>query len=470
MTIADLWIGGERLAGQRLAEVIDPATGQPFARAPIATVEETDFAVTSAAAAFPAWSAMTWDARADALSGWIDSIETNTEALAALLMREQGKPLARAKGEIAGAIGFGRAICNLRLEPTVHRRTATDEIVEIQRPLGVTACITAWNFPLALALWKCVPALLSGNTVVLKPSPYTPLSTLRLGELGASILPPGVLNVISGDGTTGERLCSHPDVAKVSFTGSGPTGQRIMASAASTLKRLTLELGGNDAAIVRADADIHTAAQALFWGKFHNSGQLCAAAKRIFVDDRIFEAFAKAFVAAAAAAQVGIGDDPASQLGPIQNLAQWDRICTILDDAVSRGGKVLFKGDAPKTGYFHPVVVLVDVPDDALLVREEAFGPIVALLRSRNDDDAVLRANASPYGLGGSVWSTDLEAATALAARLDVGTSWVNQHPALDPLVPFGGVKGSGLGVEFGLAGLAEFTRRHVISVKRLAT
>lgn len=460
---AHMTINGAAVSGSRLAEVINPATGLGFAEAPDATIAETDAAIAAAKAAFPGWSAVSDAERRELVGRFAASLRAHSAGLARLLTLEQGKPLVRAEGEIAGAAAFADGFCNIRLDPEILRDDDETIVIQYRRPLGVVACITAWNFPVMLAIWKLVPALIAGNSVVLKPSPYTPLATLKLGQLAQAIFPPGVVNVISGGVECGERLTSHPDVAKISFTGSGATGKRIMAAAAPTLKKLTLELGGNDAAIILADADIALTAQALFWGKFHNSGQLCAAAKRIFVPDAIFDSFASAFVDVARTVKIGDGLDGGSALGPIQNKPQYDLITGMVTEASALGGRILFRGDAPHSGYFHPVIIFADVPDKARIVAEEAFGPVVALLRYTDIEDAVLRANTGSYGLGASVWSRDGDAAASIADRLEAGTSWVNQHPAINPMTPFGGIKQSGLGVEFGLMGMAEFTRMHIV-------
>jgi acyl-CoA reductase-like NAD-dependent aldehyde dehydrogenase len=461
-----LEIDGATVAAGRTAPVVDPATGQAFAAAPDASLLETDAAVAAANRAWPGWHVLTHDQRVLIIKRFLKAVEARSGDLATLLTHEQGKPLARSTGEIAGALMFARAFCELKLSDKILRETDTSRIVERLKPLGVVACITAWNFPVMLAMWKIIPALLTGNCVVLKPSPLTPLSSLLLGKIGQGLFPAGVFNVIVGGFECGSRLTSHPDVSKVSFTGSVATGKAIMANAASSLKRLTLERGGNDAAIVREDAPIQATAHGLFWGKFHNCGQLCAAAKRIYIHENIYDAFVAAFVEIAQGVQIGVGTDPTSDIGPLQNQAQFNQIIDMVDDARARGGQILFQGRAPDQGFFHPIVIFGSLPHEAKMLREEAFGPIVALQKVQSDEEAILRANDTGFGLGASVWSTDVEGATAIAERLEAGTSWVNQHPAIDPLTPFGGIKESGLGVEFGEDGLREFTRRHIVNIK----
>jgi acyl-CoA reductase-like NAD-dependent aldehyde dehydrogenase len=461
-----LEIDGASLVASRTIPVIDPATGEAFDVAPDATTEETDIAVAAAIRAWRSWRNLSQDHRVQIIDNFLEAISARSGELASLLTREQGKPLARAQGEIAGALMFGREFCGIKIVDKVIKESDTGKIIEQRKPLGVVACITAWNFPIMLAIWKIIPALLTGNCVILKPSPLTPLTSLLLGQIGQNIFPAGVFNVLVGGAQCGARLTSHPDVAKVSFTGSVATGKAIMATAASGLKRLTLELGGNDAAIVRQDAPIRATAQGLFWAKFHNCGQLCAAAKRIYVHEHIYDDFVAAFVDIASGVKVGIGTDPASEIGPLQNYAQLNQITMMVEDAIARGGEILFRGLAPPQGYFHPLMIFGNLPEEALMVQEEAFGPIVAIQKFGSDEEAIMRANDSYYGLGASVWSADIETAAAMAGRLEAGTSWVNQHPAIDPCTPFGGIKQSGLGVEFGEDGLLEFTRRHIINIK----
>lgn len=463
-----LTIGGRRVAGATRVPVIDPAHETVFADAPVADADQIDAAITAAAEAFPAWRAVSWDDRRDRLERFANALESRAAEIGEVLMHEQGKPLQKAIGEVRGSVAFVRSLAALRLETQELRRDRNGWIMLQRDPLGVVVCITAWNFPLMLAVWKIVPALLTGNTVVLKPSPKTPLSTLMLGEVAREILPPGVINVVNCTDEHASLLSSHPLVRKISFTGSTRTGQRIMAAAAEAgLKRVTLELGGNDAAIVLDDVDVDEVASGLFWAKFNNSGQVCAAAKRIIVHETIHDRFCDALVTVAKEVTVGPGSDARSALGPVQNRQQVDVLEAMLADAVARGSTVLYQGDRPAgAGTYFPVTILTNVPLDALVVREEAFGPLLPILQFSGDEAALHMANDSAYGLGGSVWSANGERAAALACRLDVGTAWVNQHPAIAPDVPFGGAKASGIGVEFSEIGLAEFTQLKVVSVK----
>jgi acyl-CoA reductase-like NAD-dependent aldehyde dehydrogenase len=398
------------------------------------------------------------------LSALAECVEQNSEALSQLLTRELGRPLLGARQEVQMCAAWFRAFAQLSL-PSAQRRDSQGREFESTRvPFGVVAAIAPWNYPLNLAVWKVAPALLAGNTVVLKPSPYTPLTTLKLGELVAELVPAGVLNVISGSDRLGPWLAQHERVAKVAFTGSTATGRRVMEGAARTLKRLTLELGGNDPAIVLPDVDVTRVARKLFIGAFFNSGQICIAAKRIYVHDDIYDAFATAFANAARSAVMGPGDAPGTTLGPVQNKVQYERVKELIADCHSNGYRFLAGGQVPEgPGWFIPATVVDNPPDSARVVVEEPFGPIVPLLRWREVDDVVRRANDSEYGLGASVWSTDIKAAKAIASRLEAGTVWINNILLLDPLAPLGGQKQSGLGVENALEGLLEYTQLQTV-------
>ena len=314
---------------------------------------------------------------------------------------------------------------------------------------------------------KVAVAMSTGNTVVAKPAPTTPLTALLLGEVATEILPPGVLNVIADANDLGGLLSAHPDVAKISFTGSTGTGRKVMASAADTLKRLTLELGGNDAAIVLDDADPAEVAPALFRAATFNAGQTCMAAKRIYVPDAMLGDIGDRLAALAEAAVPGSGLDPLTTIGPIQNRMQFDKLRDLMDDSVSRGTVLAGGGHDDRAGFFIRPMVVRDLGDDARLVQEEQFGPLIPLLSYARIDDALDRANACPYGLGGTVWGTDLDRAADVARRLDTGTVWINKHLDLRFDVPFGGVKQSGLGREQGKDGLHEFVSARVVSMAR---
>ncbi len=443
--------------------VIDPATGEVFATAPECTREQLDQALEAAVRAGRAWRADE-SARVAALHAMADTIDAHAEELAALLTAEQGKPLTAAGFEVSETARWVRAAASLELPVETIVDDAKVHAELRRRPIGVVAAITPWNYPLLLAGWKLGPALRAGNTVVLKPSPYTPLATLRLGEIVNEVLRPGVVSVVSGGDDLGAWMTSHSAVGKVSFTGSVATGKAVMAAAAPGLKRLTLELGGNDAAIVLDDADPEALGKGLFWGAFINNGQICAGVKRVFVPESLHDDVVDVLAERARRLRIGPGTQPGVHLGPIQNKMQFDRVRGLVADALADGASAA-AGGAPLEGpgYFFAPTILTGAREGMRIVDEEQFGPALPVLPYRTVEEAVDRANATRFGLSGSVWGTDLDRATDVAGRLDCGTAFVNDHLALDPALPFGGSKESGLGVENGPWGLEEFTQLQVV-------
>jgi acyl-CoA reductase-like NAD-dependent aldehyde dehydrogenase len=461
-----LIIGGEKVATAETTEVRDPATGEIVGECPVATRADLDRAVEAARKAYKSWSGSSDDERKAAVARIADAIHANMEELAELLTREQGKPLngMGSRFELHGAEAWARHTGSLDLPVEVLSDDETGRVELHRKPLGVVGSITPWNFPVLIAIWHIVPAIRTGNTVVIKPSPYTPLSTIRLVELLNDVLPPGVLNVVAGRDDLGQMMTEHPDIQKIVFTGSCPTGKKVMQTAAATLKRVTLELGGNDAGIVLPDAKPKEIAEGLFWGAFINNGQTCAALKRLYVPDAIYDEVCETLVDYAANVPVGNGLDENSVLGPIQNKMQYDKVVDLVEDAKRNGARVLCGGEAPGgDGFFYPVTIMADATDGMRIVDEEQFGPVLPIIRYTNLDDAIARANGLDVGLGGSAWSPDVDKAKAVAARLECGTAWVNSHGAIKPFAPFGGVKGSGIGVEFGKLGLEEYTSVQVV-------
>lgn len=464
-------IGGQATSSAASIPVIDPATGETFAQAPDASQAQLDEAVAAARHAFAPWSATPLNERRAILGNVAGVLMTHLDTLATLLTQEQGKPLARAKEEIMISAHWCAEVAKLTPE-TLTLEDTPDTLVQVRRvPLGVVGAIVPWNFPVALAFFKIAPALLTGNTVVLKPSPNTPLTTLKLGELLRDVLPPGVLNVISGGDALGPWLSSHPGIDKISFTGSTATGRKVMASASATLKRLTLELGGNDAAIVMPDVDVDAIAPVLFWGAFANSAQFCLAIKRLYIHEDIYDKLADALAKLARQVRVGPGANPESELGPVQNQALFERLKGLVADCQSHGWRLLAGGQPISTnGYFFPATLVDNPPDSSRIVQEEPFGPILPLLRFRTVDEVIQRANHSPYGLGGSVWCRDQSLALSIAQRLQTGTVWVNEIHTLSPHKPMAGHKQSGLGVEQGIEGMLAYTQPQTISLKRSPT
>jgi acyl-CoA reductase-like NAD-dependent aldehyde dehydrogenase len=462
-----LLIDGKLEDGDASIDVINPATAQPFAKGPRASKAQLDRAVAAAKAAFPAWSKTPIAERKAALTAIADVIQANAGELARILTQEQGKPIGDATGEVYGAAAFFRYFTMLDLPVKVLDDSDAQKVEVHRRPLGVIGAIVPWNFPLILMAFKVPAALLAGNTVVLKPAPTTPLSTLKLAELIKDKLPPGVLNVIADAGDLGAALTAHPDVRKISFTGSSATGRKVMAGAAEALKRITLELGGNDAAIVLADNDPKAVAPKIFAGAFQNSGQVCIAVKRAYVHESIYDAVCEELSTLADQAVVGDGLEQGTQLGPLQNKMQYDKVIELIEDA-RKHGKVIAGGvPVDRPGYFIRPTIVRDISDGTRLVDEEQFGPVLPVIKFDDAEDALSRANASDYGLGGSIWSSNLDAAYSLAERMQSGTTWINKHAELAPNIPFGGAGQSGLGVELGEEGLAEFTQLHVINMAR---
>ncbi|BCW90699.1 Phenylacetaldehyde dehydrogenase [Alphaproteobacteria bacterium SO-S41] len=461
-------IGGKAVAGASAFDVLNPANETVIGRAPDASREQLDAAVAAARAAFPAWRATPFATRQKLVTAIAGVLAANAEPLKRLLTAEQGKTLDAAAADVMGGAYWCQSTATLELPVTVNEDSETRRSETRHVPIGVVGAIAPWNFPILLACFKLGPALLAGNTVVLKPSPFTPLTTLKLGELLRDVLPPGVLNVISGGDSLGPWMTSHPGIDKVSFTGSSQTGRKVMESAAASLKRVTLELGGNDAAIVLPDIDVEKTAQQLFWAAFGNSGQICIATKRMYVHADVYEPLKAALLDYAKTVKVGDGAEQGTQLGPIQNKLQFGRVVSLIQDAKDKGYKFLMGGvpDAEK-GYFVPVTILDNPPEDSRIVQEEQFGPVLPLLKFDNVDDAIARANASEYGLGASVWSADTDAALRIGEQLQAGTVWINETQHLSPLAGFAGHKQSGVGVENGLEGLLEYTNTQTITVKK---
>jgi acyl-CoA reductase-like NAD-dependent aldehyde dehydrogenase len=460
-------INGRSVPGALTMDVINPATGEVLTTCPRADAKQLELAVQSAKAAFPAWAKLGIAARRAKIMAIADSLEARIDELARLLTAEQGKPLREAMAEIGGSAYILRILAGLDLAPKVLKEDAKEKIVEHRTPLGVVAAITPWNFPMSILMIKVAPALLAGNTLVAKPAATTPLTSLRFAEICNEHLPPGVLNMITDYNDLGGLLTKHPDVAKISFTGSTATGKKVMESAASSLKRVTLELGGNDAAIVLDDVNPRLVAHKIFAGAMMNSGQVCLAIKRIFVHESQYDAMCSELAGLADAAVVGDGMKEETHYGPLQNKMQFDKVRSLMEQT-HRDGKYIAGGEVGDgKGYFIRPSIVRDISDDARLVREEQFGPVVPVLRYKNVDDAIARANDTSYGLGGTVWSDDPERGLDVAMKIDSGIMWVNQHMNIHMDVPAGGSKHSGIGAELGLEGLAEFTQNHIVYVAK---
>lgn len=467
-------IGGKKQLSASTFSVINPATEEVIAECPQAQPADVDLAVSTAKSAFDSWSQLPDSQRQSTIHKLGQLIESNLEQLMQLVTLETGKPL---KGlnevgsgmEVAGAAAWAHATAEMTLPVEVIQDDA-ETLVELHhKPIGVVGSITPWNWPLILGIWHIMPALRAGNTVVMKPSEYTPLATLKFAELANSILPPGVLNVITGYGEVGAAMANHPGIDKIVFTGSSPTGRKIMSAASTNLKRLTLELGGNDAAIVLPDVDLEKVVPLIFGASFHNNGQTCAAIKRIYVHHDIHRNVCEALGELANKVVVGDGMESETELGPLQNRKQLDIVSSLVEDARNSGATFL-SGETPHKGrgYFHPPTVLTNLPDDARIIHQEQFGPVIPVVPFNDVTHAIELANNSPDGLGGSVWSNDLDQAYSLATTLQCGSSWINEHATIRPDIPFGGIKQSGFGVENGEYGIKEFTYLQVVKMNRL--
>jgi acyl-CoA reductase-like NAD-dependent aldehyde dehydrogenase len=451
-------IAGEATPTAGTFDVINPATGEVFAQAPDCTKEQLDAAFDAAQKAQIDWK-KDEEKRRQLLRDAADKMFASVGELAPLLMSEQGKPMDKAAEEVFGMGIWLKYYADLEVAPLQIQDDGNAVAYVHRRPMGVVAAITPWNFPLVLASWKIAPALRAGNTMVIKPSPYTPLATLKVVEILNEVFPSGVLNCVSGGDELGKWMTAHPTPRKVSFTGSVAAGKHVAAAAAPDLKRVTLELGGNDPAIILDDVDPAAVAEKIFWGAFANSGQICSAIKRVYVPEAMHDQVVEALAEQAGKVKMGEGTEEGVQLGPINNAPQFERVKELVADALAGGATAVTGGAAAdRPGYFFQPTILAGAADGSRIVDEEQFGPALPVIPYRHIDDAIARANATHFGLSGSVWSNDSERASEVADQLECGTAWVNAHLALAPHQPFGGFKWSGVGVENGPWGLDAFT------------
>lgn len=466
-------INGEKVQSGSTFGVVNPANGDVFAICQSANVEMVDQAVAAARAAFFEWSKTSQEERKTKIHAIGDALEANMADLMALVTAETGKPMSGLNGvgsgmEVGGSIAWTHYTAELDLPVDIIQEDDIASIQVFRKPLGVVASITPWNWPLMIAIWHVMPALRAGNTVVIKPSPLTPLATIRFVEMVSEILPPGVLNVITGDASIGEALSKHSDVNKIVFTGSTQTGRNIMQAASANLKRLTLELGGNDAGIVLDDVNVKEVAPKLFAAAFHNNGQTCACLKRLYVHESIYEDLCEELARLAKTVVIGDGMRDGVELGPLQNKAQLAIVTDLVADAKANGGRFIAGGHPIEgDGFFFAPTIIADLEDGHRLVDEEQFGPVVPVIKYSDVSTIIGRANQNESGLGGSIWSSNVTRAAALAQQLECGTAWVNDHGAIQPDAPFGGVKQSGFGVEFGSYGLEEYTSLQTIKITK---
>lgn len=448
--------------------ILDPATEEVIGHVAEQGIEDLDRAVRIAREAQPRWAARPERERRDLLLRAADAVEAAAEPLAELLSREQGKPLngPNARFEVGGCAAWMRATAGFDLEEEVLVDDGETYATLAWQPVGVVGAIGPWNWPMLISIWQIAPSLRMGNTVVVKPSEYTPLSVLALVHVLNTVLPDGVLTAVPGGRDVGGGISGHPDIDKIMFTGSTATGKKIVEAAAATLKRMTMELGGNDAGIVLEDADPRAIAEGLFWGAFINTGQTCAALKRLYVPAALYDEVCAALTETARSMPMGVGLDEDNVLGPLQNRQQFQVVDRLVEAAKADGARVLTGGDPDRDapGFFYPTTLVADIDPQNPLVVEEQFGPALPIIRYEDLDWAIEQANALDVGLGASVWSSDRVRAREVAARIQAGTVWINSHGTIDPRIPFGGIKESGFGVEFGVEGLKNVAEPRVIN------
>ncbi len=462
-------INGEMVGTDKMLDVVNPANEEVIGQVPACGSDELGQAVSAARAAFKTWSKTPIEERRQAIMGIAGAINENADELFRLLTSEQGKPHEQAQQEIGGAAFMASSQASLEIEEEINEDSEQRLSRTRRVPVGVVGGIVPWNFPVMMAMQKIAPAMLSGCTIVLKPSPFTPLTTLRIAELIKDVVPAGVVNIITGEDSLGPLITEHPDIDKITFTGSTATGKKIMEGASKDLKRITLELGGNDASIVLPDANVEKVAEQLFWSSFGNAGQICIASKRVYIHEDIYDELSAAIAEYAKHVKVGDGSQQGTAVGPIQNKKQYDRVCELIKDAKDNGYKFLVGGDVDPSGsgYYVPISIVDNPPEDSRIVAEEQFGPVMPLMKFSSEDEVIERANNSDYGLAGAVWTADPDKGVEIAEQLETGTVWVNEFLHLSPFAPFAGHKQSGFGAEYGKEGLLEFTYPQVITVKK---
>lgn len=464
----DLLVDGKAITGTgEIINVINPANQQIIAAVSSASIEQLEQTVHAAKHAFISWQYTDEQSISNAFLQIADAVSQQKDEIAKLITQEQGKPLFLAQVEVDLTIGWIRYVAGLEI-PVEHCEENGKHINVYNRPLGVVASVTPWNWPFMIAAWHIFPALKAKNTLVNKPSEFTPLSTIKLVEIINQHLPKGVCSLVLGNGSIGGALTAHPDVKKVTFTGSTQTGQRILQGAIADLKSVVLELGGNDVGIVLADANLDEAVPIIFQSAFLNAGQTCACLKRLYVHESVYDEVVERLVSLINAQIVGDGLDPATTFGPLQNKIQYEKVLALIDDAVSMGANIIRPAQAiPENGYFIAPTLVTDLDEQSALVQTEQFGPVLPILKFSHVEDVVKATNQSEYGLGGSIWTRNIEQAQKLALTMETGTVWINSHSDLSPQVAFGGWKLSGLGYSFGLGGLLQYTHKQAIHISQ---
>ncbi|MDD4254257.1 MAG: aldehyde dehydrogenase family protein [Methanofollis sp.] len=467
MLIGSAWVDA---SSERTMDVVNPATWERIDSVPLGGPEDGGAAVEAAGEALAGWAGQTPLDRGKVLYRTADLVRREADTLATTLVAEQGKPLREAKDEVRGFAHILEYYAGLAssLQGETLNTAAYGRIIVEKRPLGVCVGIVPWNMPVLIAGWKIGPALLAGNTVVLKPASTTPLTTLAIGDLFSRAgLPAGALNIVTGPGETlGEALVTHPDVRKVSFTGEIGTGRRVAEAAAQTMKYVTLELGGSDPMIVCDDADLEAAVAGAVAGRFYNCGQTCTAVKRLFVFSGVAEKFRALLTSKAEEIRVGNGMEPGVRMGPLNNAAGQERMRQVVE-GIEGEGRVLTGGKVPSgKGFFFEPTVVTGLAPDALPLRDEVFGPVLPVFEVESLDEALHAANSTKYGLGASIWTKSLERAERGCRDLEAGIVWVNQHLKIPPEAPFGGTKWSGIGRENGRGALDRYTEERSILIR----
>lgn len=447
---------------------INPANTQPNPPVPLSTQDDLDKAVKAAQHAFKGWAKTSFEERRKALHAWADAIELNADGFAKTLTMEQGKPLTQSSAEVGMAGIWIRGLTAIEIPDNVIEETEDRKIVQRHTPIGVVGAIVPWNFPVLLAIGKIASAVYTGNPIIVKPSPFTPYCGLKLVELATNFLPPGVVQCLSGDESLGPLFTAHPRIEKISFTGSIATGKRVMAACATTLKRVTLELGGNDPAIICEDVDIDAIIPKIAILSYLCSSQICMMIKRLYVHEKIYDEFLNKFVTFVKTLKVGEGTEADTFFGPVQNLMQYEKAKDLFSSIGTENLKAALGGSIENSsGYFIHPTIIDNPPETSRVVQEEPFAPILPVLKWSDEDDVLERANALETGLGSSVWSKDFERASRMADQLQSGCVWVNSHFDVAPNAPFGGHKQSGMGVEWGLDGLLGYCNSQTLWLKK---
>ncbi|KAF1809620.1 aldehyde dehydrogenase [Eremomyces bilateralis CBS 781.70] len=459
-------VDGQKRSAATQHQGINPGTQESLWDVPIGTQQDVDDAVAAAQKAFKSWSATSIEKRTELINKFVEVFAQYTDEMIQLVQKETGKPKQFAAQEVSG-VGIWAATTVTHKLPEEKFEDAEKVVTTRYTPLGVVGAICPWNFPVLLAVGKVFAAIFTGNTIIVKPSPFTPYSALKIIEIAQQVFPAGVIQVIGGDDKLGPMLTTHPGIAKISFTGSIATGKKVMEAASKTLKRVTLELGGNDASIILPDVDIEKVAPQVALGAFVNSGQVCVATKRIYIHQDIYKPFVEAMVKFTQSLKVGKTDDEGVLLGPIQNAMQYEKVKGYFEDSKKNGYKFAVGADTVATseGYFVQPTIIDNPPADSRIHNEEPFGPIVPTQPWTDEEEVIARANNTNTGLGACVWGKDVAHAENIGRRLEAGSVFINSSEKPTPLAFFSGHKESGLGGEFGAAGLLPYCNAHVMHV-----